>query len=74
MDVLTLGLRLLLLLFELVRERKERGDGYTQAIREVFENAHRELAMADAARIEAEAGHREHPNDDAGFDGEFRRD
>ncbi len=76
-ELLTIGtllLRLVLFLMESARERTEQGVGYMRAVKDALEQAHRDIAEADAERLAAEAEHRKHPNDDGGFLDEFRRD
>jgi hypothetical protein len=65
-------MRLVNFLAAKVAEREQRAIGREQAIKEALIEAHKELAMADAARLEAEAGHRK-DDTDAAFDQEFRR-
>ena len=74
-DFLTIGTllaRIVLFLLEASRERTERGVGYTKAVKEALEQAHLDLALADAAEREANAQHRADATD-AAFDQEFRR-
>ena len=71
-SLVTLGLRLILLLMEQVKEAKAEGVGYARATKDVLDQAHLDLAMADAERTEAEAQHKAH-DDDTAFDPEFRR-
>lgn len=73
---LTIGsllLRLVLLLSEMARERQQQGIGYARAVQDTLDAAHRELAMADAERQQAEAEHAS-KSDDSAFSQEFRRD
>lgn len=58
----------------MVRDAEQRGLGRQEAISEALTIAHRQLAEADAAEVEARADHAAHPDDDAAFDQEFRRD
>jgi hypothetical protein len=67
-------LRLINFLAAQVAEREQRAIGRAAAIKEALVEAHKELAMADAARLEGEAEHRAHPDDDGGFLTEFKRD
>lgn len=64
-------LRLLNLLGAMWQEKEQQGVGRTEAIKEVLISAHKELAMADAVRLEADAAHKD-PTDDA-FDRAYER-
>ena len=55
-----------------MHDREQQGIGRAQAIAEALEQAHKDLAMADAAQMEADAAHAKDPTDDA-FDSDFRR-
>ncbi len=72
--ILTLVGRLVLFFLEQAREKTSQGIGYTNAMKDVLEKAHLELAQADAAEIEARTEHDKHPEDDSGFDATFKRD
>lgn len=63
--------KLLLMIGEMVREHKQQGIGYAKAVQDALETAHRDLALADAERIQAVADHQDQT--DAAFDQEFRR-
>ncbi len=58
----------------MVRDAEQRGLGRSEAIAEALTIAHRQLAEADAAEVEAEEDHAAHPDSDAGFDQSFRRE
>lgn len=68
----TLLLRLVLLIAEQSKERKQQDAGWMQAINSVLEQNHKFLAMADAERVAAEEAHAADPTDDA-FLREFER-
>ncbi len=56
----------------LMHDREQQGIGRAQAIAEALEQAHKDLALADAAQMEADAAHAKDPTD-AAFDSDFRR-
>ena len=68
----TLLLRLVLLIAEQSKERKQQDAGWVAAINAVLENSHKNLAYAEAERIAAEEAHSKDPTDDA-FLREFER-
>jgi hypothetical protein len=57
----------------MVRDAEQRGVGRQEAINEALTLAHRQLAEADAAELEANAAHAKHPDSDDAFDNEFKR-
>ena len=61
----TLLLRLVLLIAEQSKERKQQDAGWLQAINAVLEQNHKNLAMADAERLAAEEAHAADPSDNA---------
>ncbi len=68
-----LVLRLILMLTEMSRDRSIKASGYAEAVKDALEQAHRDLAEADAARYEAEQAHVKDKTDDA-FLPDFKRD
>lgn len=72
MELVTLVLRLVLFIAEMVRDRKQEAAGYARAVKESLEQAHRDLALADAERAQAANTHAA-DSTDAAFDQEFRR-
>lgn len=56
----------------MVSDAEQRGLGRKEAIAEALEQAHLELALADAASIEAEHDHAM-IDDDSAFDHDFQR-
>lgn len=77
MDIITAGtlfLRLVLLITEMVRERRQEGVGYLKATQDVLDWVHRRVAEADAERVSAADAHKANPGSDDGFDSDFRRD
>ena len=56
----------------MVRDSEQRGLGRKEAIAEALERAHLDLAMADAAEIEASHAHAKDDTDGA-FDQTFKR-
>lgn len=57
----------------MARERQQQGIGYARAIADILEEAHREVAIADAERQQTDVRHQSDLTD-AAFDQEFRRD
>lgn len=49
------------------------GKGRAEAVAEALNIGMAEITAAATARSEAEADHAKHPDDDGGFDSEFRR-
>ena len=75
MEIAALGtslLRIVLLLLEMWRDRKQESVGYAAALKDALDQAHRDLAMADAERKVIADGHAADSTDNA-FDPEFRR-
>jgi hypothetical protein len=72
MELITLVLRLVLFIAEMTRDRKQESTGYALAVKEALEQAHRDLALADAERTAAANEHAADPTDSA-FDQEFKR-
>jgi hypothetical protein len=65
-------LKLLNMLGEMARERKDESAGYARAVKDMLDDAHRYLAEADAERLLIAEGHSNDPTDGA-FDPDFRR-
>ena len=72
LTIATLVGRIALMLIERAREKTDQGVGYMRAMKESLEQAHLDLARADAAQYEADEQHRKDPTDDA-FDRRFER-
>ncbi len=71
---LTIGsliLRIVLMLAEMSRDKAQTDKGYALAVKDALEQAHRDLAEADAERILAEQSHSD-PTDGA-FLPEYKR-
>ena len=71
-EIVTLVLRLIMFIAEMTREAKQEKAGYTKAVQDALDQAHRDLAMADAERAQADATYSQDPTDSA-FDQEFKR-
>lgn len=56
----------------MMQDNKQQGIGRMQALAEALEAAHKDLALADAARVEADEAHAKDSTDNA-FDLDFRR-
>lgn len=66
-------LSLISLIVSMVRESEQRGLGRTEAVKEALENAAQDIAYANAVEEDARRSHNEHPDDDSGFDQDFKR-
>ena len=66
-------LSLISLIMTMVRDNEQRGLGRTEAVAEALENAHKDIAYANAIEEQAAKAHNASPNDDSGFDADFRR-
>lgn len=66
-------LSLITLILTMVRDAEQRGLGRTEAVAEALEQAHKDIAYAQAIEEEARRSHNANPDDDSGFDPEFRR-
>lgn len=66
-------LSLLRMITEYSIAAEQRAIGRDQAVSEALTIAAENLRLATEARFTAEADHRAHPDDDAGFDAEWRR-
>jgi hypothetical protein len=65
-------LKLLNMFGEMTRERKDEGAGYAQAVKDMLDQAHKDLAWADAERVLIAESHANDPSDNS-FSSEFRR-
>jgi DNA-binding FadR family transcriptional regulator len=61
-------------LHTMAQSKRDQGIGYDQAVADGIAQAHQGLLDAIAARNAADAAAAAHPDDDSGFDDEFRRD
>ena len=66
-------LSLINLIMTMVRDGEQRGLGRAEAVAEALENAHKDIAYANAIEEEAARSHNANPDDDSGFDADFRR-
>jgi hypothetical protein len=66
-------LALINLIMTMVRDKEQRGLGRTEAVAEALENAHKDIAYANAIEEAAAKEHNANPDSDSGFDTDFRR-
>ena len=66
-------LALISLIFSMVRDAEQRGLGRAEAVAEALEQAQQDIAYANAVEEDARRQHHQHPDDDSGFDLDFRR-
>ena len=66
-------LSLISLIMSMVRDSKQRGLGRAEAVKEALENAAQDIAYANAVEEDARRSHNAHPDDDSGFDQDFKR-
>ena len=70
--IISRTLQLVTFLTSMMHDREQQGIGRTQALAEALQEAHKALALADAAQIQADQAHAKDPTDNA-FDRDFMR-
>lgn len=66
-------LSLVYLIMSMIKDAEQKGLGRAEAVAEALENAHKDIAYANAVEEEAVRSHNANPDDDSGFDADFRR-
>lgn len=64
---------LVLAIFQLVQSGQAKGQAVNDIISQVLQRAVTDIQIASKAETDAEADHKAHPNDDGGFDPNFKR-